>query len=288
MVNFMKEYFISTVLELKKYCEWSFFSNEYPYIMRHLSDSYNFDGTTDMISKMESGEIEDSPFLFLCTRYPYIYQNIIHYACLKLFKIGVFESLLTEEKQEIVSTDMPEWDNLYVISSIKDEDEGTLLSSRERLIKTILKDAGWNVQVSNIIVDAELITDIDALYSSIVDQATQGNEKVEKVLEDKEMKGEITDWVIFDELEEMYMLVFLTDRRYPIGILLNIFDDFVAEGKVFYYENVVIIYHPAIINYECLSMDCDWTSYNLFSALYAYYVSLFSFHYGIGITGGTN
>lgn len=288
MVDFMKEYFISKVLELTKYCEWSFSSHEYPYIMRHLSDNYIFDGTTDMISKMESGEIGESPFLFLCTRYPHIYQNIIYYACLKLFKIGAFESLLMKEKQEFASTEMPEWDDLYVISSIKEEDEGTLISSRERLIRTILKDAGWNVHVSNIIVDAELTIDIDALYSSIIDQAIQGNEEVEKVLkgfEDKEMKGEITDSVEDEELEELYMLVFLTDRRYPIEILQNIFDDFVAGGKVFYYENVVIICHPATINYEGLSLDCDWTSYNLFSALYAYYVSLFSFHYGIGIRG---
>jgi hypothetical protein len=292
MVDFMKKHFISTVLKLKVYCENSFYRNEYPLIMNRLIDSYNFDGTSDLVFKMESGEIDESPFPFLNTRYPYIYQNIIHYACLKLFKIGVFESSLMEVKQEIVSSEMPDWNNLYVISGIKVEDEGNLISSRERLIRTILKDSSWIVHESNIIVEAELITDPDDLYSSIMDQAIQDNEEVEKVLkvarEDEDMKGGITEYLEDEEWDELNMLVFLTDRSYPLELLHGIFNDFVAEQLVFYYENVVIIFHPATIDYDGLSTDCDWTSYNLFSVLYAYYLSLFCFNYCIGMKGEKN
>lgn len=278
MVEFMKRHFLTKVIGELDGISRAFTPCEYPPVIEYIENGLAFDGTTDMINRLEREEISCSPLLVLTTRYPYIYQNIIQFVCIKLFRMGVFESPYSE--QRYVLTDMPEWGNYYQMSSGDEDDVEALAPSREKLIKTMMNEAGWIMQNSFVEINPQYIEDDDSLYRDIIDQVCHGSEKYETVLraaeKDNNIKEVILDYIAEEELEELNMLVFVSDREYPLGLLQDIFDDFICGQVTFYLKGVngVIILYPDSIEEGGLTFTIDASSINLISVLYAYYASL--------------
>ena len=79
------------------------------------------------------------------------------------------------------------------------------------------------------------------------------------------------------------MLVFISDRKYSMALLHSIFDKFVSGQIEFYLnsEDAVVLFFPVNIKEEGIEFPNDASSYNLFSALYARYVSLLNPYKGI-------